>query len=58
MAFLGIFVCGYTKTKYGEHLSMKEGSLFCFVLMRSTKPGKLSRRRVHGLGFMASGLAE
>jgi hypothetical protein len=21
------------------HLSMKEGSLFCFVAMRSTKPG-------------------
>ncbi len=39
MAFLGIFVCGYRKEKNGEHLSMKEGSLFCFVLMRSTKPG-------------------
>ncbi len=39
VAFLGIFVCGYTKKKNGEHLSMKEGSLFCFVLMRSTKPG-------------------
>jgi hypothetical protein len=26
------------KHKY-EHLSMKEGNLFCFVVMRSTKPG-------------------
>jgi hypothetical protein len=25
--------------KNATHLSMKEGSLFCFVIMRSTKPG-------------------
>jgi hypothetical protein len=24
-----------------KHLSMKEGSLFCFVVMRSTKQGML-----------------
>jgi hypothetical protein len=47
---------------------MKEGSLFCFVVMRSTEPdasdcghgvfGKLltSRGGVHGLGSMTFGL--
>jgi hypothetical protein len=50
------------------YLSMKEGSLFCFVVMRSTKLGcfiivflvsfESSRRRgLHVLGSMAFGLA-
>ncbi len=49
-------------------LSMKEGSLFCIVLMRSTEPGcfrscfllnlESSRQGgVHGLGSMTFGLA-
>ncbi len=50
-----------------DSLSMKEGSLFCFVVMRSTKLGcfrlcilvslESSRQgRVHGLGSMTVGL--
>jgi hypothetical protein len=50
------------------HLSMKEGSLFCFVVMRSTKTGMLqilflvsleSSRRggVHGPGSRMFGVA-
>jgi hypothetical protein len=46
---------------------MKEGSLFCFVVMRSTEPGMLQimflvslessgKGRVHGLGSMMFGL--
>ncbi len=45
-----------------KHLSMKEGSLFCFVVMRSTKPGcfrsyswclweALNKEGLHGLWF-------
>ncbi len=52
---------------YIGYLSTKEGSLFCFVVMRSTEPGcfrcvlgvfgKLStRREVNGLGSMTFGL--
>ncbi len=48
----------------GVHLSMKEGSLFCFVLPLNWDAsdrvlgvfGKLLTRRVHGLGSMAFGL--
>jgi hypothetical protein len=29
------------RTERAPYLSMKEGSLFCFVLMRSTEPGRL-----------------
>jgi hypothetical protein len=48
---------------------MKEGRLFCFVVMRSTKPGCFASDRVldalessqqggvHGLGSMTFGLA-
>jgi hypothetical protein len=52
------------------YLSMKEGSLFCFVVMRSTKPGWMLqivflvslesswRGGVHGLGSMKFGLGD
>ncbi len=36
-------LCSWKKKPFNlaEHLSMKEGSLFCFVVMRSTEPGRL-----------------
>jgi hypothetical protein len=51
-----------------NNLSMKEGSLFCFVVMRSTAPGcfrlcswclwkALDDEVCMGHGFMMSGLA-
>ncbi len=50
------------------NLSMKEGNLFCFVVMRFTEPGcfrscswclwkALDEEGVHGLGSMSFGLA-
>jgi hypothetical protein len=55
-------------TAHATLLSMKEGSLFCFVVMRSTEPGSFRSCSwcllesswwggVHGLGSMACGLA-
>ncbi len=63
-------LCNWKKKSFNlaEHLSMKEGSLFCFLVMRSTEPGcfrsfswclwkALDEEGVHGLGSMTFGLA-
>jgi hypothetical protein len=44
-------------SSFNTNLSMKEGSLFCFVVMRSTKPGcfRSYSWEVHGLGSTTFG---